>query len=204
MALLQALNPGARVLPCTNSSVALKDVMGTGLFDFEKASQAAGWVQAMNAGGPVHSTSQYGISSFVYRARRPFHPGRLHSLLQEHFVLQEPDWSSAMSEAGDTEGQQEGQQAPGHVKGDASGDNRSVVERGAEVQARRAACFGQLLRSKGFVWLATRPDHCAEWSQAGSILRWVQAAAALAGAEHVVPGLRLQHKMLQAVCYECT
>jgi hypothetical protein len=54
--LLQALNPGAKVLPTLNSQVELGQVLGTGLFSFEEASQAAGWVQAMNGKPPRHTS----------------------------------------------------------------------------------------------------------------------------------------------------
>ena len=48
-----------------------------------------------------------------------------------------------------------------------------------ERQARLAASYGQLLRSKGFLWLATRPDLCGEWSQVGAVLRRLPAGVAL-------------------------
>lgn len=32
--------------------------------------------------------------------------------------------------------------------------------------------FGKLLRSKGYFWLATRPQFCGQWSQAGGIARY--------------------------------
>ncbi|TMW72085.1 GTP-binding protein [Alteribacter natronophilus] len=75
-AVLKKLNPEARMVTSVYGNVDLSSVLDTGLFDFEKASQAAGWIKELNE-EHVPETEEYGISSFVYRRRRPFHPERL-------------------------------------------------------------------------------------------------------------------------------
>ncbi|MCW8141323.1 MAG: zinc metallochaperone GTPase ZigA [Planctomycetota bacterium] len=74
-ATLRALNPGARLVRAVRGQVPLEQVLGTGLFDLERAQAAPGWQRAL-AGESTPETEEYGISSFVFRARRPFHPER--------------------------------------------------------------------------------------------------------------------------------
>jgi G3E family GTPase len=81
-AMLRHLNPEARVVHADHGKVPLAQVLGTGLFDFEKAALAPGWQKELR-GEHVPETVEYGISSFVYRARAPFHPGRFWALLQD-------------------------------------------------------------------------------------------------------------------------
>ncbi|WP_404816370.1 GTP-binding protein [Streptomyces thermolineatus] len=81
-AALTRLNPAARLLRATRGRVNPRDVLGTGLFDLERAQQAPGWVMELN-GDHVPETEEYGISSTVYRADRPFHPARLWEFVTE-------------------------------------------------------------------------------------------------------------------------
>lgn len=80
LAILRTLNPRARIEISEFGRVPLERVLGTGLFDFEEASKAPGWLQEMR-GTHVPETEEYGIRSFVYAARRPFHPQRFGDLV---------------------------------------------------------------------------------------------------------------------------
>ncbi|WP_194775053.1 GTP-binding protein [Pararhodonellum marinum] len=74
-AILEKLNPSAKIIPTSYSKVDPTLILNTGLFDFEEASNSAGWQEELNK---VHTpeTEEYGISSFVFRDKRPFHPQR--------------------------------------------------------------------------------------------------------------------------------
>jgi G3E family GTPase len=77
---IQALNPKAKVYETRQSEVPLSAVLGTGLYELEESEQAEGWLDSLN--GHTPETEEYGISSFIYPARRPFHPERFSAFLQ--------------------------------------------------------------------------------------------------------------------------
>ncbi|GAB6931249.1 zinc metallochaperone ZinU [Paenibacillus sp. JCM 10914] len=79
--ILRKLQPSATIIRTVRGRVAPRKILNTGLFDFEKASQAPGWIQELQREEHVPETDEYGISSFVYRRRRPFHPERLAEFL---------------------------------------------------------------------------------------------------------------------------
>lgn len=79
-AILRSLNPRAKIEYSTFGQIDLNKVLNTGLFDFDQASQAPGWLKELR-GEHVPETDEYGISSFVYRARRPFHPQRFATVI---------------------------------------------------------------------------------------------------------------------------
>ena len=117
IAILERLNTHARIVPMVMGQVPLASILDTGLFDFQRAAQAPGWLQALR-GEPVPETEEYGIASTAYRARRPFHPERF-------FTFIDRPWPN-----------------------------------------------GRLLRSKGFFWLASKPEEAGSWSQAGGLMRY--------------------------------
>jgi G3E family GTPase len=116
-AILKTLNTSATIIPIQNGEVKLGNVLNTGLFDFAKARQAPGWLKEMR-GEHVPETEEYGIGSFSYMARKPFHPEKFY-----HFLHNTRE-------------------------------------------------YGKLIRSKGYFWLATRPEFSGQWSQAGGIARY--------------------------------
>ncbi|MFT4112465.1 GTP-binding protein [Silvibacterium sp.] len=81
-AILKHLNPVAKQVHCTRGEVPLDAVLNTGLFDMDAAQASAGWVRELNE-QHTPETEEYGISSFVYSARRPFHPERLEKLMDD-------------------------------------------------------------------------------------------------------------------------
>lgn len=82
--MISKLNPGATLITSEMGKADLKYVMNTGLFDFDKTSQSAGWIEEMNK-KHVPETEEYGISSFVFRANRPFHPERFWDYLNNNW-----------------------------------------------------------------------------------------------------------------------
>jgi G3E family GTPase len=124
MEFMKKLNAEANVIPTSYSEVDLTEILNTGKFDFEKASQAAGWIKELNE-EHTPETEEYGITSFVYRRRKPFHPERLMDWLE--------NWPA------------------------------------------------DVVRAKGFIWLASRNNMAGLISQAGSTVtiqgagEWVAA-----------------------------
>ena len=117
IAIIKTLNTKAKVIPIIKGEVELDKVLNTGLFDFEEAQKAPGWLKEMR-GEHIPETEEYGIASFCYEARRPFHPEKFLNFLHS------------------------------------------------------TQKFGKLIRSKGFFWLATRPEFAGQWSQAGGIAHY--------------------------------
>lgn len=127
---------------------------------------------------------RYGINNFVYSARRPFHPRRLFALLHDKFILlqnkevDEEEEEEEDDEDGQMETDQDGDADIEDVEDeDEEEDSDTEIEdfeqpdpQNILANKRNHPAFGPVLRSKGFIWLATRPIQMGEWSQAGGML----------------------------------
>lgn len=113
--LLKGLNPVAEIVISKDADIDIDKVLGTGRFNMETAMQSPAWIKELN-NQHIPETEEYGISNFTFRARKPFHPGRLFEFMN-------------------------------------SGEWDNVI------------------RSKGYVWMATRNDQGCMWSQAGTSCR---------------------------------
>ncbi|NIZ11709.1 GTP-binding protein [Pseudooceanicola sp. HF7] len=110
--IVKALNPDARIIETDYGQVPAEAIFDTGLFDFERAHDHPLWAKELYGFDEhIPETEEYGVSSFVYRARRPFDPTRVHDVLngslpgviraKGHFwIATRPDWLAEFSLAG--------------------------------------------------------------------------------------------------------
>ncbi|MBF5093773.1 GTP-binding protein [Azospirillum sp. INR13] len=110
--IIRALNPAADLVETAQGRISLDRVLDTGRFDYEKAQEHPLWYKELYGHAEhVPETEEYGIGSFVYRARRPFHPAKFHQFLDRswpgvirakgHFwIATRPDWVGELSHAG--------------------------------------------------------------------------------------------------------
>lgn len=110
--IIKALNPDAKIIEADYSDVDQAHIFDTNLFDFDKAQEHPMWAKELYGFAEhVPETEEYGVSSFVYRARRPFDPEKIHKILNQpimgalrakgHFwMATRPDWLIEYSLAG--------------------------------------------------------------------------------------------------------
>lgn len=163
IALVRKLNPSAHILPATHAKIDLKEVLGTNRFNFEKAALSAGWLRSL-VEDVKPETEEYGISSFVYRARRPFHPERLWHTIRECFVVIQEEFMDDGTDPQEVDGEaEEDKDADGKAEESKDADGEPIEEDDADMPAlrpelrlaskRKSEVWNPLLRSKGFLWL---------------------------------------------------
>lgn len=82
---IQKLNPSAKITASEFGKVAPTEILNTKLFDFEEAQNSAGWQKELQTENHTPETEEYGISSFVFRNPKPFHPERFWKYLNEEY-----------------------------------------------------------------------------------------------------------------------
>lgn len=108
--ILHSLNPRAKIEISEFGQVKLDKILNTNLFDFNEAAQAPGWLKELR-GEHIPETEEYGISSFVYRARKPFHPQRFFDFVNSEWqgvirskgffwLASNPEFAGSWSQAG--------------------------------------------------------------------------------------------------------
>ncbi len=110
--IVRSLNPDARIVETDHGRVAEESIFDTGLFDFETAHNHPLWAKELYGfADHIPETEEYGVTSFVYRAKQPFHPQKIHDVLNRtlpgvirakgHFwVATRPEWVTEFSLAG--------------------------------------------------------------------------------------------------------
>jgi len=86
LSIIKKLNPKAKVFPTANSKISLDEILNTNSFNFDEVINSPGWLKELQ-NKHIPETEEYGISSFVYRARKPFDPKKLSDFFQSQVKL---------------------------------------------------------------------------------------------------------------------
>ena len=85
-AVIRGLNAKAKIIETNHSKVAMNEVMNTNLYDLKEAQNHPLWAQELyNPDDHTPETEEYGVTSFVYRARDPFDPEKIHSFFNQEW-----------------------------------------------------------------------------------------------------------------------
>lgn len=140
--LIRKLNPGARIIPTEYGKVDLKEILNTGQFDLKKAAESPGWWQELKNPTSHSEVDEYGVGSFVYRCRKPFHPVKIARWI-DSILHYSNEWKDLPKEQ---------KQLKSDVK------HQHMIEE-----------YGNILRAKGFCWLAGRDTFMIGFVSTGRI-----------------------------------
>jgi G3E family GTPase len=162
-AIIRKLNADAEIIDSQFSKVDLHKILNTNKFDFEKASSSAGWIKELQAAMHTPETEEYGIGSFIFRSKKPFHAKRFWQYLTKDFppniirskglfwLASRPDDALNWSQAG------------GSLRADSAGvwwasmpygeriQYASFVDNMKEIESRWDATFGDRMNELVFI-----------------------------------------------------
>lgn len=186
--IIHSLNPVAKVVSTSYSKVSNNQVLATGLFNFTKAITSPGWLRSLEESNarlgygddldkkrmtPKPETEEYGINNFVYRARKPFHLKRLYDLICDKFQIIErvnlPEAEGEEANLSELDLESEEEEEEETETGEDS-EPQGELSKEEIVNNKKNSSLSNVIRSKGFFWLATRYILRGEWSSAGSML----------------------------------
>jgi len=144
---IRSLNHKAKIITSQYSKIELKEILNTGIFDMHEASMSPGWIQEIRrvkaSDDPHSEADEYGVNSFVYQARVPFWPERIARWVNG-FLYNDQKWLNLPQEQ-----RQKVDQDPKYKK--------MITE------------YGNILRAKGFCWLADHDSFIIGFAQSGRI-----------------------------------
>jgi len=166
---VELLNPNAKIVKTVQSKIDVQEILNTRLYkdkdefwvsSAKRADEKAAEEKKAEPGRrqPEACTARFDITSFVYRARRPFHPGRLNDLVVE------PYFSIPIFPSCEHENEKE------EVEKNKL-EFQKLQQEALGKQQRRKEKMGEVLRSKGFFWIATTNNIIGGWQQAGNVIR---------------------------------
>ena len=140
--LIKKLNPGAEIIPTEFAKIDLKHILDTKCFDMKEASESPGWLLSLKNPESSSEVDEYGVGSFVYRSRKPFHPKKIAKWIDSilHFAN---EWKSLSPEQKDQQSDKK---------------HQHMIQE-----------YGNILRTKGFCWLAGRDTFMIGFAQSGRI-----------------------------------
>merc|ERR1712038_1883547 len=184
---IELLNPKAKIIKSINSKIDVMDILNTSLYKNKEEFWVTSTKNETNGkeyttnedtgkSVPEACTARFDIESFVYRARKPFHPKRLNELMLAPFfsdpidLEEEEDMTEEIEEMSEEE-----KEMAVELKKKLDKEKQIAMEKlqaeALHKQKDRNEVMGELLRSKGFLWLATSNNLIGAWQQAGNVLR---------------------------------
>lgn len=187
IAYVKALNPTAKLIKTKFSKADVREMLNTGKFDMAEAIASPGWLKSLHEMtvmdyqgkkrvAPKPETLEYGIGSFIYRARRPFDPLKLYRALEGKFILSQDVFEEEDDEGEGNEDEEisnSGSDTPINSEGASEASQEEPLQYDPQqilANKKASSHFSGLYRSKGLLWLATRPHQMGSWSTAGAML----------------------------------